>query len=65
MAFYPQTNSQTKKQNSTIKAYFRAFVNKKQNDWACLLPMAEFAYNNVKNADIGHMLFELNCSFYP
>lgn len=27
--------------------------------------MAEFAYDNVKNANTGHMLFELNCSFYP
>ena len=27
MAFHPQINSQTKKQNSTIEAYLRAFVN--------------------------------------
>ena len=26
-AFYPQTNGQTKHQNSTIKAYLQAFVN--------------------------------------
>ena len=31
-AFYPQTDGQTKRQNSTMKAYFRAFVNFKQND---------------------------------
>ena len=43
-----------------MKAYFLAFVNFKQNDWAWLLLIAEFAYNNVKNANIGHMLFELN-----
>ena len=27
--------------------------------------MAEFAYNNTKNASTNHTLFELNCSFHP
>ena len=27
--------------------------------------MAEFAYNNAKNANTGHTLFELNCGFHP
>ena len=27
--------------------------------------MAEFAYNNTKNASTGHMLFELNCGYHP
>ena len=27
--------------------------------------MAEFAYNNAKNASSGHTLFELNCGYYP
>ena len=26
--------------------------------------MAEFAYNNAKNASIGHTPFELNCKYY-
>ena len=29
-----------------------------------LLPMAEFVYNNSKNASIGHMSFELNYGYY-
>ena len=64
-AFYPETNGQTERQNSTIEVYLRAFVNWKQNDWARLLPMAEFAYNNAKNASTGHTPFKLNYSFYP
>ena len=64
-AFHPQTDSQTKRQNSTIEAYLRAFINFEQNDWAQLLPMAEFAYNNAKNASTGHTSFELNCGYYP
>ncbi len=64
-AFHPQTDSQTERQNSTIENYLQAFVNFEQNDWARLLPMAEFAYNNTKNASTGHTPFELNCGFYP
>ncbi len=27
--------------------------------------MAEFAYNNTKNANTGHIPFELNCGYHP
>ena len=26
--------------------------------------MAEFAYNNIKNASTGHILFKLNCNYH-
>ena len=42
-AFHPHTDGQTERQNSTMEAYLHAFVNWEQNDWARLLPMAEFA----------------------
>ncbi len=64
-AFYPQTNGQTERQNSTIEAYLRAFINWEQDDWAMLLPMAEFTKNNAKNASTGHTPFELNCGYHP
>ena len=57
-------DSQTKRLNSTIKAYFQAFVNFKQNNWVQFLPQADFAYNNTKNVSTGHILFELNCGYY-
>ena len=63
-AFHPQTNGQTKRQNSTMKTYLRVFVNKKQNDLARFLPIAEFVYNNAKNASTNHMPFKLNCGFH-
>ena len=47
-----------------MKAYLRAFVNFKQNDWAWLLPMIEFTYNNAKNASTGHTLFKLNYGYH-
>lgn len=31
--FYPQIDGQTKRQNSIMEAYFRAFVNYKQDNW--------------------------------
>ena len=48
-----------------MKAYLWAFVNFEQNDLARLLPLAEFAYNNAKNASSDHTLFELNCGYLP
>ena len=48
-----------------IKTYFQVFVNYKQDHWARLLLIAEFAYNNVKNASTSHTSFEVNCGFYP
>ena len=42
-AFHPQINRQTKHENSTMEAYFYAFMNWKQNDWAQLLLIAKFA----------------------
>ena len=27
--------------------------------------MTEFAYNNAKNASIGHTPFKLNCGYHP
>ena len=64
-AFYPQTDGQTERQNSTMEAYLRAFVNYEQDNWVRLLPMAEFAYNNAKHASTGYTLFELNCTYHP
>ncbi len=62
--FQPQIDCQTETENNTIEVYLRAFVNWKQDDWTKLLPMAEFAYNNAKNASTGHILFELNCGYH-
>ena len=63
-AFHPQTDGQTKQSNSIIEAYLWALVNFEWNNWARLLPMAEFAYNNTKNGSIGHTLFKLNCGYH-
>ena len=48
-----------------MEAYLQAFVNFEQNDWARLLPIAKFAYNNKKNFSTSHMLFGPNGGYYP
>lgn len=45
-------------------AYFKAFINYKQSNRARFLPKAKFAYNNVKNVNIDHILFEFNYGYY-
>ena len=62
---HPQMDGQTKRQNSTMEAYLQVFINFEQNDWARLLPIAEFANNNSKNASTGCTPFELNCGCHP
>ena len=63
--FHPRTDGQTERQNSTMEVYLCAFVNWKQNDWARLLLMAEFTYNNFKNASTGYTSFKLNYGYHP
>ncbi len=64
ITFHPQIDGQTERQNSTMEASLKPFVNWEQDNWAKLLPMVEFAYNNVKNASTGHILFKLNYSYH-
>ena len=47
-----------------MEAYFRAFINYKQDNWARLIPMAKFAYYNAKHNSMGYMSFKLNCEYY-
>jgi len=64
-AFHPQTDGQMERLNQMIEVYLRAFINKEQNDWVSLLPMAEFAYNNSVTIGNGITLFFANYGFHP
>ena len=44
--FHPKTDGQTERVNQVIEAYLRPYINREQDDWVDLLPMAEHAYNN-------------------
>jgi hypothetical protein len=45
-SFHPQTGRQTGRVHQTLETYLCTFINYDQDHWDCLLPLAEFAYNN-------------------
>ena len=48
--------------NSSIKAYFRAYINKNQNNWDKWDFLAKFIYNNTLYSVIGITLFYISDS---
>ena len=42
-AFHPQTDGQTERVNQTLETYIRMFINYDLDNWAQMLPLAEFA----------------------
>ena len=46
-AYHPQTDGQTERQNQSLETYLRAYCNWHQSDWASLLTLAEWTYNNT------------------
>jgi transposase InsO family protein len=59
-AYHPQTDGQTERQNQTLEQYLRIYCNYEQDDWARLLSLAEFAYNDSEHAVTGASPFQLN-----
>ena len=45
-AFHSQTNELIERQNQLLEHYSRCFANEKQINWANLLSLIEFVYNN-------------------
>jgi len=64
-AFHPQTDGQRERLNQTNEAYLWAFVSHEQDNWAALLPMAEFAYNNSVTMGSGMSPFYANYGYHP
>ena len=59
-AFHPQTDGQTERMNQTVEQYLRIYCNYQQDNWADLLSLAEFSYNNAQHASIGCSPFYAN-----
>src|SRR6266481_5982963 len=51
--------------NQVLEQYLRVYMNYQQDDWATLLPMAEFAYNNAMNVTTGVSPFFTNKGYHP
>ncbi len=64
-AFHPRTDGQTEWMNAWIEQYLRPWMTGQQNNWAKLLPIAEFAHNSWKNNTTCHSPHELLTSTRP
>jgi hypothetical protein len=63
-AYHPQTDGQTERVNQELEQYLRLFTNYHQNNWADMLAVAEFSYNNTVHA-AGSSPFYLNRGYHP
>ncbi|TPX30657.1 hypothetical protein SeLEV6574_g08597, partial [Synchytrium endobioticum] len=52
-SYHPQTDGQSERTNQEIEQYLRTFSSYNQNNWASLLPQAEFCHNNSIHRAIG------------
>ena len=64
-AFHPRTDGQTERLNSVLKQYLRMYCEYQQTDWASLLPIAEFSYNNSRHSATTLSPFFANYGFHP
>jgi len=64
-AYHPQRDGQTKPINQVIESCLRSYCNYEQNDWASMLAMAKYAYNNSKHSATKISPFYANYGFEP
>lgn len=64
-AFHPQTDGQTERLNQTLEQYLRSYVNKQQDNWVQLLPLAQFAYNSAMAETTKTTPFQANYGYQP
>src|SRR5207245_2580774 len=63
--YHPEGDGQTERSNQTLEQYLRVYCNYQQDNWADLLPLAEFAYNNAPSATTGVSPFFANKGYHP
>ncbi len=64
-AFHPQSDGQTERVNQTLEQYLRIFCDYEQKNWADLLDVAEFTYNNTEHSTTQHSPFYANTGVNP
>jgi len=65
IAWHPQTDGQMERVNQELDQYLWLFVNKRQDNWYDLLPMAEFQHNNHIHSTTQQPLFLLDTGQLP
>src|SRR5260370_15147115 len=63
--YHPEGDGQTEHINQVLEQYLRAHTNYQQDDWASLLPLAQFAYNNAPSETMGVSPFFTNKCYHP
>ena len=63
--YHPQTQGQVENNNKWMETYLWMFCLHQQDDWADLLPTAEFAYNNHHHLSINTTPFFANYGYHP
>src|SRR3979490_524737 len=63
--YHPEGDGQTERTNQTLEQYLHVYCNYQQDNWASLLPLAEFAYNNAPSATTGISPFFANKGYHP
>jgi hypothetical protein len=64
-AYHPQSDGQTECVNQELEQYIHVFINKHQDDWDTLLPLAKFTYNNHTHSVTQHTPFFINTGRHP
>ena len=62
--YHPEVDGQTEQTNQTLEQYLRIYCNYQQSDWAQLLPLAEFTYNNTLSLTTGFFPFFTNKGYH-
>ena len=63
--YHPEGDRQMECTNQVLEQYLQVYMNYQQDDWATLLPMAEFTYNNATNVTTGVSPFFANKGYHP
>jgi len=65
MAYHPQTQGQVENVNGWLETYLHIFCNHQKDDWADMLHLAEFAWNNHYHHSIKTTPFFANFGRHP
>ena len=64
-AYHPQTDGQSERTNQQLEQYLHIFINYHQQNWASLLPLAQYTLNAWPNATTKKAPFELIMGHIP
>ena len=64
-AYHPQMDSQSERTNQCLEQYLQIFIDYHQQNWALLLPLAQYTLNSWPNATTKKAPFELILGHIP